>query len=96
MKTRNLGCLVLALAMLASVPPAFAELNAYLSVTGQKQGTIRGSVTQRGREGSIMVVAVSHEVTWGGRGDLTELTGQPLRVQLQLGDGEVYSLGFGE
>ncbi|MFA6109175.1 MAG: hypothetical protein WDA75_10425 [Candidatus Latescibacterota bacterium] len=40
--------------------------------------------------------AVSHEVTWGGRGDLTGLIGQPLRVQLQLGDGEVFSLGFGE
>lgn len=38
--------------------------------------------------------AVSHPVTWGGRSDLTDLTGQPLRVRLQLGDGEVYAFGF--
>ncbi|HLP40827.1 MAG TPA: type VI secretion system tube protein TssD [Fibrobacteria bacterium] len=37
-------------------------LNAYLSLKGQKQGDIKGSVTQKGREGKIMVIAVSHEV----------------------------------
>lgn len=37
-------------------------LNAYLRLKGQKQGDIRGSVTQKGREGKIMVIAVSHEV----------------------------------
>ena len=37
-------------------------LNAYLKLKGQKQGEIKGSVTQKGREGSIMVIAVSHEV----------------------------------
>ncbi len=37
-------------------------LNAYLKLKGQKQGDIKGSVTQKGREGSIMVIAVSHEV----------------------------------
>jgi type VI secretion system secreted protein Hcp len=37
-------------------------LNAYLSLKGQKQGQIKGSVTQKGREGKIMVIAVSHEV----------------------------------
>jgi type VI secretion system secreted protein Hcp len=62
MNARKLGCLVLALAMLASVPSAFAELNAYLTVKGQKQGDIKGSVVQKGRENSIMVIAVSHEV----------------------------------
>ncbi len=35
-------------------------LNAYLKLTGQKQGDIKGSVTQKGREGKIMVIAASH------------------------------------
>jgi len=37
-------------------------LNAYLRLTGETQGEIKGSVTQAGREDSIMVIAVSHEV----------------------------------
>jgi type VI secretion system secreted protein Hcp len=37
-------------------------LNAYLKLKGQKQGDINGSVTQKGRENSIMVIAVSHEI----------------------------------
>ena len=38
-------------------------LNAYLKLKGQKTGEIKGSVTQKGREGKIMVIAVSHEIT---------------------------------
>jgi type VI secretion system secreted protein Hcp len=37
-------------------------LNAYLTTEGEKQGKIKGSVTQKGREDSIMVIAVKHEV----------------------------------
>ena len=37
-------------------------LNSYLKLKGQKCGEIKGSVTQKGREGKIMVIAVSHEV----------------------------------
>jgi type VI secretion system secreted protein Hcp len=37
-------------------------LNAYLNLKGQKQGDIKGSVTQKGREGKIMVIAVSHDI----------------------------------
>jgi len=37
-------------------------LNAYLKLTGAKQGDINGSVTQKGREGKIMVIAVNHEI----------------------------------
>ena len=37
-------------------------LNAYLKLKGSKQGDIKGSVTQKGREDSIMVIAVSHDV----------------------------------
>src|SRR6478672_10887733 len=37
-------------------------LNAYLKLKGAKQGPIEGSVTQKGREKKIMVIAVSHEI----------------------------------
>ncbi len=37
-------------------------LNAYLKMKGQKSGEVKGSVTQKGREGKIMVVAYSHEI----------------------------------
>jgi type VI secretion system secreted protein Hcp len=37
-------------------------LTAYLRVVGTKQGEIRGSVTQKGREGRIAVIAMSHEI----------------------------------
>lgn len=37
-------------------------LNAYLRLKGAKQGDIRGSVVQKGREGRIAVIAVSHEI----------------------------------
>ena len=37
-------------------------LNSYLSLTGKKQGLIKGSVTQKGREGKIMVIAAAHGV----------------------------------
>jgi type VI secretion system secreted protein Hcp len=36
-------------------------LNAYLRVVGSKQGEIKGSVTQKGREGRIAVIAMSHD-----------------------------------
>lgn len=37
-------------------------LNAYLKIKGTKAGEIKGSVTQKGREGKIAVIAVSHEI----------------------------------
>ena len=37
-------------------------LNAYLTAKGNKSGAIDGSVTQKGREKSVMVIAFSHEV----------------------------------
>ena len=37
-------------------------LNAYMTLTGETQGEIKGSVTQAGREDSILVIAVNHEV----------------------------------
>jgi type VI secretion system secreted protein Hcp len=37
-------------------------LNAYLKITGQKQGAINGSVTQKGHENSILIHAFSNEI----------------------------------
>ena len=37
-------------------------LNAYLRLTGETQGKIEGSVNQRGRRGSMMVIGFEHEV----------------------------------
>lgn len=37
-------------------------LNAYMRLTGETQGEIKGSVTQAGREDSIMVIGWNHEV----------------------------------
>ncbi|WP_263380216.1 Hcp family type VI secretion system effector [Granulicella paludicola] len=37
-------------------------LNAYMTIKGQKQGNISGSVTQKGRENTILVHSYSHEI----------------------------------
>ncbi len=37
-------------------------LNAYLYLKGQQQGDIKGSVTQKGREGTIAIIAAKHEI----------------------------------
>src|SRR4051812_24272 len=42
--------------------PVIMALNSYLTLKGKKQGSIKGGVTQKGREGQIMVIAVSHEI----------------------------------
>jgi type VI secretion system secreted protein Hcp len=56
-------CLTLAGGMiLAPLADAHAALNAYLTLKGQKTGSIKGSVTQKGREGAIKVEMASHEI----------------------------------
>jgi type VI secretion system secreted protein Hcp len=58
MKTR---ISLLALMLVALVPaPLMAALNGYLSIKGQFQGDIVGSVTQKGREGMIAVYGFTH------------------------------------
>ena len=64
MKTKLLFASVLALGLVAS-QTAHAALNAYLTLKGNKQGEIKGSVTQKGREGKIMVIAVDHQIKPG-------------------------------
>lgn len=63
-------------------------LNAYLTLSGEKTGEVRGSVTQKGREGKIMVIAAHHEVV-SPRDQVTGLlTGkrqhQPLVITKQV------------
>lgn len=41
---------------------SFGALNAYMRLTGSRQGEIKGSVTQAGREDSIMVIGFSHDL----------------------------------
>lgn len=38
------------------------SLNAFLKIKSKNQGDIKGSVTQKGREGSILVLAASHPI----------------------------------
>lgn len=37
-------------------------LNAHLRLVGARQGEVRGSVTQKGREGTILVTGVFHQI----------------------------------
>ncbi|MCY1057277.1 type VI secretion system tube protein TssD [Nannocystis sp. SCPEA4] len=48
--------------VLAPLAEAEAALNAYLRVKSQKTGDIKGSVTQKGRENSIAILSLNHEV----------------------------------
>jgi type VI secretion system secreted protein Hcp len=63
-------------------------LNALLKLAGVKQGEIRGSVTQKGREGKIAVIAVSHEIVSPRDATTGEATGKrqhrPLVITKEL------------
>jgi type VI secretion system secreted protein Hcp len=48
-------------------------LNAYLRIFATRQGEVRGSVTQKGREGTILVTGVFHSVV----GPRDPVTGRP-------------------
>src|SRR5436190_23161975 len=37
-------------------------LNAFLKIVGKKSGEVRGSVSQKGREGRILVIAADHTI----------------------------------
>ncbi len=60
MQTRRVVQVVLLFAGLLLSVNSIAALNAYLTLEGAIQGEIKGSVTQDGREGSIMVIGYSH------------------------------------
>lgn len=48
---------------LAPFAEAEAALNAYLRMKGQKVGDIKGSVAKKGREDSIEILSLNHEVS---------------------------------
>ncbi len=48
--------------VLATAASASAANTIFLTLTGQKSGVVKGSVTQKGRENSILVSAVEDEV----------------------------------
>jgi type VI secretion system secreted protein Hcp len=52
----------LALMLVLSTSTADAAMQAYLYLKGQKSGQIKGSITQKGREDSIGVIAVEHDL----------------------------------
>jgi type VI secretion system secreted protein Hcp len=54
--------LVAGLMVLAMASSASAAMTSYMTLTGQKSGAVKGSVTQKGHEGSIAVIAMNHEV----------------------------------
>jgi len=57
---RFLPAFVLIAALL--IQPGEAALPAYMSLTGENQGEIRGGVTLPGRENSIEVISLEHQV----------------------------------
>ncbi|MBN1124305.1 MAG: Hcp family type VI secretion system effector [Sedimentisphaerales bacterium] len=61
MKTNTVLLVILLTAIVTQ--SSLGALNAYLTLEGQNQGAIEGSVTQAGREGQIMVIATSHSVS---------------------------------
>jgi type VI secretion system secreted protein Hcp len=54
--------LFIVIAYLLAQSFSFGALNAYLTLVGENQGTILGSVVQTGRVGQIMVIAYNHEL----------------------------------
>ena len=64
-------------------------LNAYLSIVPERHPPIQSSVTQKGREGKIMVHAVSHEIVAPRDPASGRTTGKrahkPLNVTKELG-----------
>jgi hypothetical protein len=54
-----MAAMLSAATVLAPLGEAHAALNAYLKLKGQKAGEIKGSVTQKGREGGIKVISVA-------------------------------------
>jgi type VI secretion system secreted protein Hcp len=59
---RKLTATILAATTLLATSPANAAMMAYMTITGQKSGSVKGGITQKGREGAIGVIATSHQI----------------------------------
>ena len=62
MKRRTTFLAAIAVALSLATGSVHAALNAYLKIKAGRQGQIEGSVTQPGREGSMLVLASAHEI----------------------------------
>lgn len=91
--TRRLGSILFAacLATAAVLPASIAEAanTTYLKLKGAKQGDIKGSVVQKGAEGSIAVLSVSHEISnsstsTGGKASTNRRQHKPLVITKEL------------
>ena len=63
MRSKKLFLVLLLLGVLMLWPgAAWAPMPSYMQVTGEQQGDIEGSVTQKDREGTILVYAFGHNI----------------------------------
>ena len=87
MQTRRIAQAVLLFAGLLLSVNSFAALNAYLTLEGAIQGEIKGSVTQSGREDSIMVIGYSHNngMTKGSKKCTSSVAHEPLHITKEIG-----------
>jgi len=53
---------IASVALLVSTTTAYAAQMGYMKIKGQKSGEVKGSNTQKGHEGTIGVIASSHEI----------------------------------
>jgi type VI secretion system secreted protein Hcp len=60
------------------------SLNAYLRITGSVQGEIKGSVMQKGKEGSIFVLAASHDLIQPGMPAVGAAPGKPQHTPYKI------------
>ena len=92
MQTRRVAQAVLLLAGLTLSVNGFAALNAYLTLEGAIQGKIEGSVTQAGREGSIMVIGYSHnnDMTAGSKKCRSSVHHEPLYITKEVDASTVF------
>jgi type VI secretion system secreted protein Hcp len=60
---RRAQAFIALIAVLSISAPAFAERDAYMRIRASLQGDIRGGVTIKGRENTIAVSALAHEMT---------------------------------
>lgn len=67
LKKRSIAACVLVVSLLIQ-SGADAAMMAYLRMAGTKTGPIKGSVVQKGREDSIGVIAVEHEMSNDAKG----------------------------
>ena len=62
MLKRTTAAIIAISTLMLSTIPADAAMMAYAYLKGQKQGQVKGSITQKGREDSIGIIAYEHQI----------------------------------